>query len=83
MIYQNQKQNGDISSPLVSRIAGGVVSIAIAACMFVIAPVNVANAQGAEEDLEEVTVTGSRRKGRSVTELAVPVDIIGADQLAN
>jgi iron complex outermembrane receptor protein len=83
VIYQNQKQNGDISSPLVSRIAGGVVSIAIAACMFVIAPVNVANAQGADEKLEEVTVTGSRRKGRSVTDLAVPVDIIGADQLAN
>ena len=83
MIHLNQEQNGNIYSPLSQRTLGGIVSIAIAACLFAITPVNVANAQGADENLEEVTVTGSRRKGRSVTDLAVPVDIIGADQLAN
>ena len=83
MIYLNQEQSGDIYSPLLRRTLGGVVSIAMAASLFVATPANVANAQGAEEKLEEVTVTGSRRQGRSATDLAAPVDIIDAGQLQN
>ncbi len=59
--------------------------LALSATFFVsVAPVSDAQAQdGADETLEEVIVTGSRRPGRSPTDVSSPVDIIDADQLQN
>ena len=36
-----------------------------------------------EEEVEEVVVLGTRREARSVTDSAVPVDVIGADNFRN
>ncbi len=38
---------------------------------------------GAEEDVEEVVVLGSRRAARSATDSAVPVDVISGDDFVN
>jgi len=55
-----------------------------AALVIGVMPISDVRAQdGADEVVDEVTVTGSRRQGRSATDLATPVDIIDADQLAN
>jgi iron complex outermembrane receptor protein len=54
------------------------------ALIFSVVPVSDVRAQdGADDALEEITVTGSRRPGRSATELPAAVDIIGSDQLTN
>ncbi|MBH0020903.1 TonB-dependent receptor [Pseudoalteromonas sp. SWXJ133] len=37
----------------------------------------------AEENIEQISVIGSRRLGRTVEDSAVPIDIIGADALKN
>jgi iron complex outermembrane receptor protein len=37
----------------------------------------------AEEMVEEIVTTGSRIKARSTTETPAPIDVIGADELAN
>ena len=38
---------------------------------------------GADEEVEEVVVLGSRRAARSATDSAVPVDVIGGDDFVN
>jgi len=40
-------------------------------------------AQGGEEALEEVVVTGTRREARSVFDSAAPIDVIGGDEFRN
>ena len=47
--------------------------------------VSVAQAQdqGADEVIEEIVTTGTRRAARSVTDSAVPIDIITAEDMAN
>jgi iron complex outermembrane receptor protein len=37
----------------------------------------------AEENIEQISIIGSRRLGRTVEDSAVPIDIIGADALTN
>jgi iron complex outermembrane receptor protein len=81
------QQNDDYSNKSDVKQRHRLASVALGtsiALLLSIAPMTELHAQdGADESLEEVTVTGSRRQGRSATDLASPVDIIGADQLAN
>ena len=66
------------SRPIVTAL--GVCAVLLLGVM----PISDVRAQdGADEAVEEITVTGSRRPGRSATELAAPVDIIDADQLSS
>ena len=43
----------------------------------------IAQEDGAEKDVEEVVVLGSRRAARSATDSAVPVDVIGGEDFVN
>lgn len=43
----------------------------------------IAQDDGAENDVEEVVVLGSRRAARSATDSAVPVDVIGGEDFVN
>ncbi len=42
-----------------------------------------AQAQGADEVIEEIVTTGTRRAARSVTDSAVPIDVISAEDMIN
>lgn len=66
-----------------SRI--GVMMSAAVISLLVCLPGSGAMAQedASEDAVEEIVITGSRRPGRSATELAAPVDIIDADQLSS
>ncbi len=66
-----------------SRI--GVMMSAAVISLLVCLPGSGANAQedASEDVVDEIVITGSRRQGRSPTDLPVPVDIIGAEQLIN
>ena len=59
----------------------------IPACILAFALSSPASAQTGAEGittvLEEVVVVGTRRKGRTVADSTVPIDVIGADQLEN
>ena len=75
------------SIPSVSKIQGGrigtVMGVFIALLVTALPTSNSRAQDNAEEAVEEITVTGSRSPGRSATELAAPVDIIDAEQLAS
>ena len=66
-----------------SRI--GVMMSAAVISLLVCLPGSGAIAQedASEDVVDGIVITGSRRQGRSPTDLPVPVDIIGADQLIN
>ncbi len=81
------KENDVCSTVSVTKprqlIASSILGTTVA-LLFSIAPTAVVHAQdGADVGLEEVIVTGSRRQGRSPTDVSSPVDIIGAEQLQN
>jgi len=63
----------------------GLSATLIVAIAFVAVPSGSALAQNDADDetVDEVTVTGSRRAGRSPTDLPAPVDIINSEQLSN
>lgn len=64
----------------------GTIFMVQAAILCVLALVSSPLAQAQSSDageIEEVVVTGSRRTGRSPTNVSAPVDIIGAEQLQN
>ncbi len=56
---------------------------ATAICLFTVLPVSEAVAQADDEAIEMIVTIGSRRQGRSATDLPTPVDTINAEQLAN
>ena len=55
--------------------------LALAAAAAIAMPVTVL-AQGDDEEIEEVVVTGTRSKPRSAADSPVPIDSFNADQLA-
>ena len=56
---------------------------ATAICLFTVLPVSEAVAQADDEVVEEIVTVGSRRRGRSATDMPAPVDTIDSEQLAN
>jgi iron complex outermembrane receptor protein len=72
-----------MSSRRLYRPVGYLVLMAAFLTFAAVPTTNVRAQDGADESIDEVTVTGSRRQGRSPTDMAAPVDIIGSDQLAN
>ena len=56
--------------------------LALAAAAAIAMPATVLAQEGVEEEIEEVTVTGTRSKPRSAADSPVPIDSFGEDQLA-
>ena len=86
-IVLHQENSSIRSIPSVTKTQGGRIGTALGICVAMLVTAlptsNIRAQNNAEEAVEEITVTGSRTPGRSATELAAPVDIIDAEQLAS
>jgi len=78
----NFKQKDSSVSMMIKRnfLVVTPVAVAVAACF---ASTDIQAQQDAGAVLEEIVVTGSRRKGRTVSESNVPVDVFQASDLAS
>jgi iron complex outermembrane receptor protein len=78
----NIKQKDSSVSMIIKRnfLVVTPVAVAVAACF---ASTDIQAQQEAGAVLEEIVVTGSRRKGRTVSESNVPVDVFQASDLAS
>jgi hypothetical protein len=58
-----------------------LLTVASAILAFVALPASVAVAQeGADEAVEEIVTIGTRRKGRSAVDTAVPIDVFNQEE---
>lgn len=79
----NPGQTTRISRTRISRYSR---PLQLAGCFFLfleVAPAANAQEAVADEALEEILVTGTRRQARSPLDVSSPVDVIGVDQLTN
>ncbi|HSD70652.1 MAG TPA: TonB-dependent receptor plug domain-containing protein, partial [Woeseiaceae bacterium] len=69
------------SSPKVFRFL--IPAAALVFAMPVMSPVALAQDPAADESIEEIITTGTRRAERSASDSAVPIDVIGGQELVN
>jgi iron complex outermembrane receptor protein len=69
------------STPKVFRFL--IPAAAVVFAMPVMSPVALAQAPAADEEIEEIITTGTRRSERSASDSAVPIDVISGQELVN
>jgi iron complex outermembrane receptor protein len=64
-----------------SLITSAIALSGLSAMTF--APIVIAQEPAADEDMEKISIIGSRRLGRSIEDSPVPIDVIDADSIMN
>ena len=73
---------GDLMKAL-TKINPFALSLAIAVSITMAPATALPQDEGAEDVIEEIVTTGTRRQGQSPTETLSPIDVLGGDLIAN